>query len=113
MDQSVVAGIGNVYRAELLFRASVDPYRPGTEVAAETWSRLWQDARTLLRAGVRQGRIITTEPADREYQGRVVRATDAHYVYRRTGRWCRRCGTEIRSADLAGRVLYWCPTCQR
>lgn len=113
MDQTVVAGIGNVYRAELLYRAAVDPYRPGTDVDAETWSGLWQDARTLLRAGVRQGRIITTEPADREHQGRVVRASDAHYVYRRTGRWCRRCRTPIRSADLAGRVLYWCPTCQR
>lgn len=112
MDQAVVAGIGNVYRAELLFRAGIDPYRPGTDLDQELWRLLWQDARTLMRAGVRQGRIITTEPGDRDHHGRHVRPTDAHYVYRRAGRWCRRCRTEIRAADLAGRTLYWCPTCQ-
>lgn len=113
MDQSVVAGIGNVYRAELLFRAGVDPFRRGADLTVDEWQHLWQDARSLMRAGVRQGRIITTDPADREHSGRMVRATDAHYVYRRTGRWCRRCRTEVRSTELAGRVLYWCPTCQR
>jgi DNA-formamidopyrimidine glycosylase len=113
MDQSVVAGIGNVYRAELLFRAGIDPFVPGTEIGADTWMSLWQDAKKLMRAGVRQGRIITTEPTDRQHHGRHVRATDAHYVYRRTGQWCRRCRAEVRATDLAGRTLYWCPTCQR
>lgn len=112
MDQSLVAGIGNVYRAELLFRAGIDPFTPGSDVQPEQWEGLWQDARTLMRAGVRQGRIITTEVRDRDHPGRVVRESDAHYVYRRTGRWCRHCHTEIRSTDLAGRTLYWCPTCQ-
>ncbi len=112
MDQSVVAGIGNVYRAELLFRSALDPYRAGVDVPEETWQEIWDEARTLMRSGVRSGRIVTTDPADREHLSRVVRATDAHYVYRRTGRWCRRCRTEVRVADLAGRTLYWCPTCQ-
>ncbi len=98
MDQSVVAGIGNVYRAELLFRAGLDPYRAGIDVAEETWWGIWDDARALMRAGVRSGRIVTTEPADREYLSRVVRASDAHYVYRRTGRWCRRCRTECQGS---------------
>ena len=113
MDQSVVAGIGNVYRAELLFRAGLDPYRPGEGVSMDTWQEIWDDTRTLMRAGVRSGRIITTETRDREHLGRVVRASDAHYVYGRAGRWCRRCGSNIRAADLAGRTLYWCPTCQQ
>lgn len=112
MDQSVVAGIGNVYRAELLFRAGLDPYRLGVDVEPATWEGIWDDAHTLMRAGVRSGRIVTTDPSDREHLSRVVRASDAHYVYRRTGRWCRRCRTEVRSADLAGRNLYWCPSCQ-
>jgi endonuclease VIII len=111
MDQSVVAGIGNVYRAELLFRAGLDPYRLGVDVEEETWEGIWGDARQLMRAGVRSGRIVTTNPVDRD--SRVVRATDAHYVYRRTGRWCRRCRSDVRAADLAGRTLYWCPSCQR
>jgi endonuclease-8 len=112
MDQSVVAGIGNVYRAELLFRAGVDPFTRGTDVQPERWDAIWRDARTLMRAGVRSGRIITTDAADRDHHGRTVRAADAHYVYRRAGRWCRRCRTEIRSTDLVGRTLYWCPDCQ-
>ncbi|MEO8106278.1 MAG: DNA-formamidopyrimidine glycosylase family protein [Actinomycetes bacterium] len=113
MDQSVVAGIGNVYRAELLFRARLDPFRPGEAVSAATWQQIWDDARTLMRAGVRSGRIITTETRDRDHQGRIVRASDAHYAYGRTGRWCRRCHRNIRAYDLAGRTLYWCPTCQQ
>ncbi len=113
MDQSVVAGIGNVYRAELLFRAELDPYRPGKDVSHDKWTSIWGDARTLMRAGVRSGRIVTTDPADRQFHGRSLRASDAHYVYGRAGRWCMRCRSDVRAADLAGRTLYWCPTCQR
>ena len=113
MDQSVVAGIGNVYRAELLFRARLDPYRKGADVADDLWRQIWNDARTLMRSGVRSGRIITTDPRDREHLGRVVRESDAHYVYGRSGRWCRICRTEVRAAALAGRTLYWCPSCQQ
>ena len=112
MDQSVVAGIGNVYRAEFLFRARLDPFCPGRKVDRETWDGIWSDARIYMRAGVRTGRIITTDPIDREHHGRVVRPTDAHYVYKRTGQWCRKCHTNVRSMDLVGRSLYWCPTCQ-
>ena len=112
MDQTVVAGIGNVYRAEFLFRATLDPYRPGVDVERDTWDGIWEDARNFMRAGVRSGRIITTDVADREYHGRIVRPSDAHYVYKRTGQWCRRCHNPVRSTDLAGRTLYWGPTCQ-
>lgn len=113
MDQQVVAGIGNVYRAEVLFRAGLDPYRPGVEVEPEQWEGIWADARRLMRSGVRSGRILTTDAADRPRRSGRVPAEDAHYVYRRTGRACRRCGTPVRSAELAGRTLYWCPTCQQ
>lgn len=112
MDQGVVAGIGNVYRAELLFRAGLDPYRPGVDVDRAAWEHLWRDATRLMRAGVRSGRIVTTDVEDRPRRPGRIRRDDAHYVYGRTGRACRRCGTPVRSADLAGRTLYWCPTCQ-
>jgi endonuclease-8 len=112
MDQSVVAGIGNVYRAELLFRAGLDPYRQGRSMTPELWDGLWGDARTLLRAGARSGRILTTKPEDRRRAVGRVRDDDAHYVYGRSGRACRRCGAVVRSAPLAGRTLYWCPACQ-
>jgi formamidopyrimidine-DNA glycosylase len=111
MDQKVIAGVGNVYRAEVLFRARVDPYRPGREVGDEVLDGMWSDLRTLMQAGVRAGRIVTTRPEDRSRRGRVTR-DQAHYVYRRAGEACRVCGTDVRIAELAGRNLFWCPTCQ-
>src|SRR6185295_10926464 len=87
MDQSVLAGVGNVYRAEVLYRALIDPHRPGRDVSHDEWRALWRDLVTLMKAGLRAGRIITTRPADRDRGGRV-RTEDAHYVYRRTGLPC-------------------------
>jgi endonuclease VIII len=112
MDQSVLAGVGNVYRAEVLYRAGVNPYRMGRDLGSETWSAMWDDLRTLMRDGLRRGRIITTLPADRDSPGRRVLRDDAHYVYRRAGLPCRRCGTEIRTAVMVARNLFWCPVCQ-
>ena len=109
MDQSVLAGIGNVYRAEVLYRAALSPFRPGREVPRATWDALWEDTRALMRAGVRAGRIVTTAPEDRSRQGGFVRREDAHYVYRRDGLPCRRCGAEVRTQVMAGRNLFWCP----
>jgi formamidopyrimidine-DNA glycosylase len=112
MDQSVLAGVGNVYRAELLFRHGVSPFRPGRAVDGEAWGRLWADLVALMRAGVRLGRIVTTRPEDRERRRGAARREDAHYVYRRTGLPCRVCGTEVRTEVMVGRNLYWCPVCQ-
>ena len=110
MDQSVLAGVGNVYRAELLYRHRLDPFRPGRDVPVELWHEMWDDLVTLMKAGVRAGRIVTTRPEDRP-PGRVTRLT-SHYVYRRTGLPCRVCGTAIRTELLAARNLFWCPGCQ-
>lgn len=112
MDQSVLAGIGNVYRAEALFRAGLSPFRPGREVEPERWDALWDDLRSLLRAGVRAGRIVTTEKEDRHRRSGRPSGEDAHYVYRRTGLPCRRCATAVRTQVMAARNLFWCPVCQ-
>ena len=112
MDQRVLAGIGNVYRAELLYRAGLSPFRPGTAVGRQVWEAMWDDLRTLMRAGVRQGRIVTTERADRDRRSGTPSRADAHYVYRRQGLPCRRCGTEVRTQVMQQRNLFWCPTCQ-
>ncbi len=113
MDQRVLAGVGNVFRAEILFRARLNPYLPGTKVTDEQWQAMWSDLRTLMRAGVRRGRIITTLPEDRDRRSGVARPSDATYVYGRTGEPCRICGTPVAMAELVGRRLYWCPRCQR
>ena len=112
MDQSVLAGVGNVYRAELLFRHGVSPFRAGRDVDGELWTRMWTDLVRLMRDGVRRGWIVTTraEHRPRRRGGPVV--DDARYGYRRTGLPCRLCGTEVRTEVMAGRNLYWCPVCQ-
>jgi endonuclease-8 len=112
MDQSVLAGIGNVYRAEVLFRAGLSPFRPGREVPERIWELMWEDTRLLLRAGVRAGSITTTEREDRHRRTGPARRDDRTYVYRRHGLPCRRCGTEVRTQLMVARNLFWCPTCQ-
>jgi len=112
MDQSVLAGVGNVYRAEILFRHRIPPHLPGRELAAPTWRAAWADLVDLMRSGVRTGRIVTTAREDRERISGTARQEDAHYVYRRAGLPCRLCGTEIRTEVLVGRNLFWCPRCQ-
>lgn len=112
MDQSVLSGVGNVYRAEILFRHRIPPYLPGRDLTVDRWTALWTDLVTLMRAGLRTGRIVTTRPLDRDRRRGSVRTMDAHYVYRRAELPCRVCRTPIAMRLLAERKLYWCPTCQ-
>ncbi|WP_073948372.1 Fpg/Nei family DNA glycosylase [Streptomyces kebangsaanensis] len=116
MDQKVVAGVGNVYRAEVLFRHGIDPYRPGKDITPAEWDAVWTDLVALMREGVRNNRIDTVRPEHTpEAMGRPPRVDDHGgevYVYRRATLPCHICGTGIRTADLAARNLFWCPTCQ-
>lgn len=116
MDQKVAAGVGNIYRAEVLYRHRLDPFTPGNRIAHETWLAMWADFVTLMHDGVDSGRIdtVTAEhtPEAMDRPPRVDRHGGEVYVYRRAGQHCHVCGTEVRTQVLAGRNLYWCPTCQ-
>lgn len=112
MDQRVVAGVGNVYRAELLFRHRVNPLLPGRLMDYAVWAALWADLVVLMRSGVRTGRIVTVHPEDRPRKRGLLSAEEAVYAYRRAGLPCRVCGTAIRTQVLGGRNLFWCPNCQ-
>jgi len=112
MDQSVLAGVGNVFRAEALFAHGISPLRPANTLTREEFDELWLTVSIMLRAGVRAGRIVTTKPEHRERRSGAARSGDAHYVYRRTDLPCRLCGTPVRKAELAARNSYWCPSCQ-
>ncbi|MEP9413498.1 zinc finger domain-containing protein [Gordonia sp. VNQ95] len=113
MDQKVIAGVGNVYRAEVLFRARLDPQRPGTTIDHETVTALWADLVSLMRIGVRRGRIHVVAQEDDHGPGSYAPDRPRTYVYRRTGEPCRICGTPIAQTELEGRNLYWCPSCQQ
>ncbi|MGW4198640.1 Fpg/Nei family DNA glycosylase [Streptomyces sp. NPDC005004] len=117
MDQKIVAGVGNVYRAEVLFRHGIDPYRTGKDITPAEWDAIWADLVDLMREGVRNNRIDTVRPEHTpEAMGRPPRVDDHGgevYVYRRATLPCHVCATEIRTAGLAARNLFWCPTCQK
>jgi endonuclease-8/formamidopyrimidine-DNA glycosylase len=119
MDQKLIAGVGNVYRAELLFRQRLDPWLPGTALGPEAAGRLWDDTVAMMSDGVRDGRIITTPPrywsasAGGESRGGLPLPDEAHFVYRRHGLDCRDCGSAVALTELGARKLYWCPSCQQ
>lgn len=114
MDPKVVSGIGNVYRAELLFRARQNPHTPGREVAQDVVRGIWRDWVGLLRIGVETGQMMTMDDLDPEaYRRAMAHRDDRHWVYHRAGLPCRVCGTAIVVEEMATRKLYWCPSCQR
>ncbi len=116
MDQTVVAGVGNVYRAELLFRHRLHPLREGRTLRRGQWQAMWDDLVALMTAGVRTGRIDTVRPVhEPEAMGRPPRVDDHGgevYVYRRTGQPCHVCGRGVSATVLGGRNLFWCSRCQ-
>ena len=116
MDQGVLAGVGNVYRAELLFRHRLHPLRPGTSLRVGQWQAMWDDLAELMSEGVLSGRIDTVRPEHTpEAMGREARRDDHGgevYVYRRHGQPCLVCGRKVVTAVLEGRNLFWCSRCQ-
>lgn len=112
LDQSVLAGVGNVFRCEALFLIGINPDLPSRHLTRDQFDLLWSLLVDMLRAGVRAGRIITVDPAELGIGRRAMRVDDWRYVYKRTGLPCRRCGTLIREWTLAMRTMYACPRCQ-
>jgi endonuclease VIII len=106
MDQSVIAGIGNIYRTEILWRCQVHPLELGKDVDETTFDLLWDDAVSLLNIGVKYNAIITVDGVEKSksrYGERVNIFNKPH---------CPRCHREITRDDLAGRRVFWCETCQ-
>ena len=116
MDQKYFAGVGNIYRAEPLFRLGISPFLPGRALDHGEFLQLWQDVRELMEYGVEHGRIDTVRPEHSpEAMDRPPRKDDHGgevYVYRRAGEPCFVCGTPIEVRKYEGRNLFWCPSCQ-
>lgn len=112
MDQSVLAGVGNVYRSELLFRHGIDPYRPGRDIGRVEFASAWDDLVELMKVGVRRGRIIVVRPEHDHGAPPYGPRRPRTYVYKRAGEPCRLCDTPVRTAQMEGRNLFWCPGCQ-
>ena len=116
MDQKLFAGVGNIYRAEVLFRQGIHPSVPGNQLSRSEFDAVWTDLAELMDYGVDHGRIDTVRPEHTpEAMGRPPRKDDHGgevYVYRRAGDPCYICGTPIEMKVVEGRKLYWCPGCQ-
>lgn len=113
MDQSVLAGVGNVYRAELLFRAGLDPHVPANSLDRSALEELWDDWAKLLDIGIRVGQMITIDGLEGEaYDRALLDRNERHWVYKLEGTPCKRCGANILLEEMANRKLYWCPSCQ-
>jgi endonuclease-8 len=115
LDQKIISGVGNIYRAESLFVLGIHPLRPGAACTTDELRELWVTLRTMLRRGVREGRIVTIDRSElglsrAAFRHGRVRRGEANYVYHRD--ICLRCGTPIETVELAGRPCYFCPTCQ-
>ena len=110
LDQAALAGIGNVYRAEVLFLGGIHPHRVARDLTDAERSGLWIEIAHQLRLGLRQGRIVTRRRHELDRPASRVPRSEALYVYHCD--ICRVCATPIRSTTLAARRLDFCPRCQ-
>jgi len=111
LDQRLVAGVGNIYADEALFRAGIDPRRPAGRLSHAACERLCEGLREALSAGiVARGASIDSF---RHVDGVRGAFQNRFLVHRRAGQPCPRCGAEIAKIRLGGRATYFCPRCQR
>jgi endonuclease VIII len=109
LDQSVLSGVGNVYRAEGLFVTGLHPETPGNTLTHEAFSSLWETLAAMLRDGVRDKRIVTT--AHPEDGATRLRRGERTWVYKQA--ICKRCEEPVSCWELGARTMYACETCQQ
>ena len=113
LDQGFLAGLGNIYADEVLFRAGVSPHRPAGSLDADEVKRLRAAVRPVLQAGLRHGGTSLGDLAYLRPDGRAGEYLSRLKVYGREDEPCTGCGTPIRRAVLRQRSTFWCPECQK
>jgi formamidopyrimidine-DNA glycosylase len=111
LDQSLVAGVGNIYADESLFAARIPPLTASGKLSIEQLVRLRDELINVLNISIGVGG--TTFSDFRDLEGVNGNYGGQSWVYRRSGQPCRRCGTPISREKLSGRSTHWCPNCQR
>lgn len=110
MDQSIIAGVGNIYACEACFLAKIDPRRKVSELTDTEYQRLHKGIVESLKAGIKHGGSSRTHFVNEE--GEKGRYLDFAYVYDREGERCKVCGTALKKIRLGGRGTVFCPKCQ-
>jgi formamidopyrimidine-DNA glycosylase len=111
MDQAVVVGVGNIYAAEALFRAGIDPRRAAGRVSRERYAALAAAVKEILAHAIRRGG--TTLRDFLKPDGEPGYFEQELFVYGRAGEPCKACATPIRTLNIGQRASCWCPACQR
>jgi DNA-formamidopyrimidine glycosylase len=109
LDQSVIAGAGNVFRAEVLFACGIHPRRPATTLTEAETACLWDTLATMMTTAVEEGRILTV-PTPSGVDRSALAESEARWVYKQDR--CRRCETKVEVETVGGRTSYACPSCQ-
>ncbi|MGZ3459872.1 MAG: zinc finger domain-containing protein, partial [Archangium sp.] len=112
LDQERISGVGNILRAEALFLARLPPLIPASELRLADFERLWEALRLLMEDAARDGRIVAPHAPPAPWTVPGKRREDRFSVYDRAGQPCPRCATPISRVALAGRGLFFCPSCQ-
>ena len=112
LDQSLVAGIGNLYASEILFRARIDPACPADRIADNEAARLSRAARAVLNEAIRHEGSTLSDGTYRNALNQDGGYQNSHRVYDRAGEPCRRCEAPIRRVVQAQRSTFFCPSCQ-
>lgn len=107
MDQSFFCGVGNIYRAEICFKASVHPEQPAASLTREQFDEVWRHTVLLLQRGFQTGSILTVDPEEAKVLGAPW---TRRYIYNQSK--CGRCKGPVRTWDMANRTVYACETCQ-
>lgn len=111
LNQSVIAGVGNVYRAEILFLMGIHPQLPANQIERDTFDELWELIVELLKIGVKHKRIITAGfSADGQILKRL-KPSERLNIYKRTN--CPTCESPVKKWELANRKMYACIKCQK
>ena len=111
LDQRRIAGLGNIYASEVLFRARVDPRRRAGALSAEEWSRVAVEIPAVLEESI--ARMGTTFSSYRTIWNEPGQYGEKLFVYDRAGEPCRRCKTPLERIVQGGRSTFFCPNCQR
>ena len=110
MDQSVVSGVGNIFRAEVLWLTRVPPALPGRELSRKRFDAIWRETVRVMTIGREHDRIVTVDLATLKKPIAKLKRDERFNIYKRAA--CPRCGTPVAVSTLAGRTLYACPRCQ-
>jgi formamidopyrimidine-DNA glycosylase len=113
LDQTRIAGIGNIYADEMLFDARIHPERPASSLRADAVLRLFLSMKMILSLAIEAGGSTLADEAYRDADGNAGDFQFAHKVYDRTGEPCVVCGAPIRVKRIGGRSSHFCPSCQR